>query len=259
MIDVSENAKDSAQEPAAAEPQPPPLPNASSGNSRRRDLAELLVFVSLFLPRIVGSYMIGGHGSATFLYTALVTILSDLPPVALIGYFLWRNGESRRAIGLKAQGWWREALLGVGLYIPYAMVIGGVSWCLMTLCGKRPTIPTIPTFLQPTRDGLGYTLAVVLLIVVAFSEEVVFRGYLMLRLKSVTGHMAWAIGVSAMLFALAHGYQSWISICAIVAIGLIFSLIYLWRRSLVAPMVIHFIQDFMAMIIAPLLMHYYRL
>jgi membrane protease YdiL (CAAX protease family) len=35
--------------------------------------------------------------------------------------------------------------------------------------------------------------------------------------------------------------------------GLIFALIFDWRRSLVAPMVIHFLQDFTVIVLLPLL------
>ncbi len=35
--------------------------------------------------------------------------------------------------------------------------------------------------------------------------------------------------------------------------GLAFALVYLWRRSLVAPMVMHFLQDFIGIVLLPLL------
>ena len=35
--------------------------------------------------------------------------------------------------------------------------------------------------------------------------------------------------------------------------GLVFAVIYLWRQSLVAPMVMHFLQDFIGIVLAPLL------
>jgi len=33
--------------------------------------------------------------------------------------------------------------------------------------------------------------------------------------------------------------------------GLVFALVYLWRGSLVAPIVMHFLQDFIGIVLAP--------
>jgi membrane protease YdiL (CAAX protease family) len=35
--------------------------------------------------------------------------------------------------------------------------------------------------------------------------------------------------------------------------GLIFALLYLWRQSLIVPIVLHFLQDFLAIVVAPYL------
>ena len=35
--------------------------------------------------------------------------------------------------------------------------------------------------------------------------------------------------------------------------GAIFALIYMWRQSLVAPIVMHFLQDFIGIVLLPLL------
>jgi len=35
--------------------------------------------------------------------------------------------------------------------------------------------------------------------------------------------------------------------------GAVFAVIYLWRRTLVAPVVIHFLQDFLSIVLLPLL------
>jgi membrane protease YdiL (CAAX protease family) len=35
--------------------------------------------------------------------------------------------------------------------------------------------------------------------------------------------------------------------------GAVFALVYLWRKSLVVPMVMHFLQDFLGTVLLPLL------
>jgi membrane protease YdiL (CAAX protease family) len=96
-------------------------------------------------------------------------------------------------------------------------------------------------------------LAVVLVIVVAISEETIFRGYLIRRLRTATGNTTAAVLLAAVVFALGHGYEGSLGMITVGVMGLIFSLIYLWRQSLVAPMVLHFLQDFLAIVVAPYL------
>ena len=38
-------------------------------------------------------------------------------------------------------------------------------------------------------------------------------------------------------------------------IGVIFALVYVWRGSLVAPVTMHFLQDFLGIVLVPLLLH----
>jgi membrane protease YdiL (CAAX protease family) len=63
-----------------------------------------------------------------------------------------------------------------------------------------------------------------------------------------------AIAVAmAAIFALGHGYEGSLGVVTVGVMGLVFNLIYLWRKSLVAPIVLHFLQDFTAIVLAPYL------
>jgi CAAX protease family protein len=59
---------------------------------------------------------------------------------------------------------------------------------------------------------------------------------------------------SAIIFSVGHGYQGLAGMIAVGVMGIVFALIYLWRQSLLAVMMIHFLQDFMAMIVGPSLL-----
>ncbi|MEJ2422781.1 MAG: hypothetical protein P8018_13955 [Acidobacteriota bacterium] len=43
---------------------------------------------------------------------------------------------------------------------------------------------------------------------------------------------------------------------AVFYLGLVYAVVYVWRKSLVAPMVMHFLQDFGAIVLLPLLLHW---
>jgi len=110
----------------------------------------------------------------------------------------------------------------------------------------------LPSFLA-TKGIAESLLASVMVIIVAFAEETVFRGYLILRFKAITGNSTAAILLSVVIFSLGHGYEGSAGVITVGVMGLIFALVYVWRQSLVAPMVMHFLQDFVGIVLLPTL------
>jgi membrane protease YdiL (CAAX protease family) len=116
------------------------------------------------------------------------------------------------------------------------------------------TTPSTPTpSLQPKMDAVHLILGFVLVVVVAITEETIFRGYLMLRFRALTGGAGWAVLLSAVVFSLGHGYEGTAGVVTVGAMGLVFALAYVWRKSLVMPMTMHFLQDFLGIVLLPLL------
>jgi membrane protease YdiL (CAAX protease family) len=110
----------------------------------------------------------------------------------------------------------------------------------------------LPSFMAA--KGMGeFLLAFVLVAVVALAEETIFRGYLILRLKAITASPAAAVLVSAAFFSLGHGYEGSAGVLTVGVMGLVLAFVYMWRQSLVAPMVMHFLQDFIGIVLVPML------
>jgi membrane protease YdiL (CAAX protease family) len=218
---------------------------------RKIQLAEVCVFLFLIVPSMILSAPVVQKGTLNFSFVATISILQDLALLSLILFFVWRNAEGLRALGLKAENWRRELLLGVLLYVPFAFFVRWLAHFLQWAGVSLPEKP--PMFLIP--QGAAQTaLAVVFLIVVALTEEVLFRGYLLLRFRQLLKSTPTAVILSAVIFSLGHGYQGVAGIIVVGAMGVVFALIYLWRQSLLAVMMIHFLQDFMAMIIGPVVL-----
>ena len=59
--------------------------------------------------------------------------------------------------------------------------------------------------------------------------------------------------VSALIFSLGHGYEGTAGVITVIYMGLTFALIYLWRGSLVAPVIMHFLQDFIGIVVPALI------
>jgi membrane protease YdiL (CAAX protease family) len=78
-----------------------------------------------------------------------------------------------------------------------------------------------------------------------FSEEILFRGYLMYALgEFFPGLHLWVILlITAGIFGIAHLYQGKRNIITTGFIGLVYGMIYLAVGSIVPVMVLHFLQD----------------
>lgn len=220
---------------------------------RKAQGLELLVFLFLIAPSIGLSFFLIRTGNLGFVPTAVAIILRDLSLVALIVFFLWRNGEPASALGWNLHGHGQDVVLGIVLFVPMTLCAAFLEGILRRFGFSIPAT-RLPKFLTASGHG-QLLLALLLVVVVAICEEVIFRGYLILRLENVTGSMRAAILLSAILFSLGHGYEGSAGVVTVGALGLVFALVYLWRGSLVAPMVMHFLQDFIGIVIAPLVMH----
>jgi CAAX protease family protein len=91
-------------------------------------------------------------------------------------------------------------------------------------------------------------------ITAAFLEEFLFRGYLMKRLVELQGKqskLAWGIALlaQAVIFGLAHAYQSPVGMCKVGLIGLVFGLSYFATGRNLWPLILaHGLIDSMDMI-----------
>jgi len=221
-------------------------------STRQERIFEVCVFLFLIVPSMSLSFLLLRQGSLSFPITAAATILRDLALVTLIVFFLWRNGESKDQVGWRFGGV-KDILLGIVLFV---VVFYGAAYLDQMLLRLGFTSPaaSLPKFLTPNGPG-EEALAVVLVIVVAIAEEVIFRGYLILRFTEITGSTAAAILLSSAIFGGGGGGEGSAGVIMVGFLGLAFSLVYLWTGSLTAPILMHFLQDFLGIVLVPLLKH----
>jgi len=217
----------------------------------KEQAVEVAVFLFLIVPSLVLSLFAVRQGNLSFVLLAVATIFRDLGLVSLILFFLWRNGENVERIGWSLRRAGREAALGVALFIPFVFGAALLERGLLRVGLSRPATP-LPCFLE-ARGGSEFLLAAVLVAVVAVAEEIIFRGYLILRFQAVLRGSARAVLLSSVIFSLGHGYEGSAGLVTVGVMGAVFAVIYLWRRSLVAPIVMHFLQDFLSIVLLPFL------
>lgn len=235
-----------------AAPESAGIGNEQGGRPNRRvQLIEVAVFLFLILPSLALSFLVVKQGNLSFVLTAVTTMLRDLGLVGLILFFLWRNGEPIGLLGWTARNIREEVALGLWLFIPLFYGMAMLEQALQASGLSAPATP-VPSFLA-IKGMTQSLLATLLVTVVAAAEETIFRGYLILRLQAATASPATAVVLSAAIFALGHGYEGSAGVVTVGVMGLALALVYLWRQSLVAPMVMHFLQDFLGIVLLPLL------
>ncbi len=227
-----------------------PDPDNVNANSKTKamsprisHLIEVFSFLLLIiLLSAIFSYFTVSREGLRFVPIVLSVILGDLALVGLVLFFLRRGGESAGSIGWTSRNIREEIRLGTVLFVPLFFGSGLVKRALET-AGLSAAPTPVPSFLIPGGAG-ELILAFILVVVVAFSEEIIFRGYLIRRLQSITSSLTVAVLLSCVIFSLGHGYGGTAGAGATGVIGLALAIVYIWRQSLVAPIVMHFLQNF---------------
>jgi membrane protease YdiL (CAAX protease family) len=225
-------------------------PMSFRDGKRKEQFIEVSVFLFLVVPSMVLSFFAMNPTTLSFGLVAFATILRDLSLVSLVLFFLRCNREPLRRIGWTFKRWGKEGILGVGLFFPLFLGSGILEKILRTAGFSAPLKP-LPSFLG-VKNLEDIILAPLLVVVVALAEETIFRGYLLLRFRALTSSPTISVLLSAAIFSIGHGYEGSAGVITVGVMGVVFGVIYLWRQSLVAPMVLHFLQDFIGIVLIPL-------
>jgi membrane protease YdiL (CAAX protease family) len=93
-------------------------------------------------------------------------------------------------------------------------------------------------------NGIEIASWAVLCILVGFSEELIFRGYMQSQGIAFLRNVPISIILTALVFGLAHGYQGVRGVCLISIYGALFGIITLIRKNLLPGIVAHSWHDF---------------
>ena len=168
---------------------------------------------------------------------------------ALTLFVVWlalaREGLSLAALGLVPLRW--QALAwGALLAVFFVRGFGPAAYAALRAFGARDFTGGLDKL-----RGLPPWLLVVAVLVGGTSEEVLYRGYAIARLESLTGSLWLAALVPLVVFALAH-VPLWGVAPALTTFfaGGVFTLFYLWQRDLAPNMIAHVATDFVGIVLA---------
>jgi membrane protease YdiL (CAAX protease family) len=228
-----------------------PCPVETQSISRTRAILEIVaVFGLLFLvPSLVRSFFAEGSNNTPAFIESLgvygrVVIMGSLTSL-LVFMFLRRDREPVRAVGLHLKDLQGEVWAAFwSLVIIFAFnlsVMIVISMFLPDLATKLAKERTEVLKLFPTISPLWLILITAF---VGFYEELVFRGFLITRLKAVAGNIWIAVFISSLIFGVAHSYQDSLAMVQITVIAFIFGTMFVLRKSLISPILAHMAFDF---------------
>lgn len=177
-----------------------------------------------------------GHLSPPFVFT--LSLVDAALVIALVLFFLKAHGERIRDSLLGPRRVVHEALVGVAI-LPAIFIF--VVLILGIIFVEAPWLHNVPR--NPLEDMLrnrsdALVFAAVVMIAGGLREEVQ-RGFVLHRFDRYLGGGWSGLPIYSVLFGLGHFEQGYDAMIATTLLGAIWGLVYLIRRSVVAPMVSH--------------------
>jgi len=177
-----------------------------------------------------------GGISPHFLFT--VSLLDATLVIGLILLLLRSHHESARDVLIGRGRVLRELIFGLALIPIVFMVVVAVLALVLTFA------PHLHNVLKNPLEGMLQTrfdaaiFAVVVIIAGGVREEVQ-RGFIVHRFEGYLGGGLLGVVVYGVLFGLGHFEQGWDASLATGSLGVFWGLVYLRRRSIIAPVVSH--------------------
>ena len=177
-------------------------------------------------------------GRLSLLYIATLSLVDAAVLITLILWFLRYHGESARRIFLGSRSIRREVRLGV-LLVP-----GVVLFVLLTLTLIQHFAPwlhnveenPLESLLQTPRDAIIFGLVA---IVAGGVREELQRAFILHRFKEHLGGAPVGLVVFSVVFGLGHLIQGWDAALVTTMLGVVWGVVFLSRRSVIAPIVSH--------------------
>lgn len=231
--------------------------NAGQEPPPRKALSSRLsAFFEVIVVALAGSFLtqaalsVYGFSTAELLASTrllFIFLMSEATlTLVLIGLFLHARGESFRQIGLK----WRNVaelrigLLAIPVLFASAFLVG--AFFHLVLPGY---VSTTNPLLELIEDRQDLFLFLISSIYVGGIKEEIQRAFVLVRFERYLGGVTVGLALWSTFFAVGHQMQGVDNAFGAGVLGLLFGILYVWRRNLSAPMLAHAIYDVLTLVV----------
>jgi len=206
-----------------------------------------IFFATLIALEIVGAFVFAG-GLDDPVPNAWVLVGQRGFLSVVMGLVLWgllrKNAQMPASLGVRNDGVVRSVFWGLVAYVSvfgYVMGLGilvSLVWpdaVRLMEEAQRENVERLPT--------MGFGVALAFSLVVSVSEELLFRGLIVTRLRSLTGSWMLAVAISSIFFAVLHIPQGGMPVAVIFGLSVILGFWMVWQGNLIVPIIAHMLFD----------------
>jgi membrane protease YdiL (CAAX protease family) len=234
---------------AGSHESPPPVSRLDSGPPAQRRaiaIAELILCSSVPTQLLLQAIMMGAgwnprSPTGGFSLSFVVTMsLADTALLIVLMVMLTRaHGESVAALWLGRRKVWKETLLGIALVPPIFLLVVIVLNTVRLFVPALHNVETNPLEEMATGGMMNAAAFGLVAIFAGGLREELQRAFLLRRFEQHLGGEDVGVLVLSVAFGLGHLVQGWDAAIATGVLGAVWAVLYVKRRSSVAPLVSH--------------------
>ncbi len=236
----------------AAAPHPMLLAGATTRHAWRDLVSFLIAFVAVVAVLQTLAWVAQGADliDDTRSVNVGLTFVTAFILLVAVASILRRRRQPIASIGLCGRPWWMIALFGVvalvGTWIVMYLTVLITCTLSSDLCASFTSNPQRIAELLPRIHPAGLCAIAVF---VGIYEEIIFRGFLLTRLRKATRSAVAAVLLTSVLFAVPHALsQEPITVVPLCAAGVLWAVLTLWQRSVVPAIIGHALFDLCSLI-----------
>ena len=219
----------------------------SKGMARRRLVAvvELILCSSVPTQILLQGLLIGlgwnprtADGGLSLSFVVTMSLADTVVLIALMVALTRARGESVSALWLGQRRVWKEALLGVSLVPSIFLMVVVILTSVRLVAPVLHNVETNPLEEMATGGLMNAAAFGVVGILAGGVREELQRAFMLRRFEYFGGDKVGVV-VLSIAFGLGHMVQGWDAAVTTGALGFVWALMYLWRRSSIAPIVSH--------------------
>lgn len=232
-----------------ATPEPiPTTPNAGQTAAQRRMVAifEIVLCSSVptqlalgFLLSLGGWSPTTASGALSLPYVMTLSLADTVLLIVLMVALLHAHGEDATSLWIGQRSIRREALVGVALVPVIFLFVVILLNGLRLLFPGLHNVPTNPLEALAGNSAEEAAMFGLLAIVAGGVREELQRAFLLHRFEQHLGGAKVGVVVLSTAFGLGHYVQGWDAVITTAALGAVWAVLYLDRRSSVAPVMSH--------------------
>jgi membrane protease YdiL (CAAX protease family) len=212
----------------------------------------LVVLEFVFTPLVAASLgfdMESLHESSAEITQALLVPILQLRVayiLLIVAVVLRLRRQSWASVGMTSRRVGVDVLIGLGCpLVAYALIIPIMLLLMLTFPAAFEQMNQNAQNLQALLPDIPLWHYLPVMAIVGVWEELFFRGFVMTRLRRVTGSWIAGVVLSTLIFALLHLFeQTFTALVPITILSILFSVVTIWRRSLLPAIVGHALFNF---------------